>query len=48
VTLDSAEVALVMEPPDVKQGDKGDTGFHLSERKDFSTQVREGLGFSLP
>jgi starch synthase (maltosyl-transferring) len=48
VVLDSAEVALVMEPSDVKQEDKGDTGFHLAERKDFSTQVREGLGFSLP
>jgi starch synthase (maltosyl-transferring) len=48
VTLDSAEVALVMEPQDVKQDDKRDTGYHTSERKDFSTQLREGLGFSLP
>jgi len=48
VTLDSAEVALVMEPPDVKQEDKRDTGYSPSERKDFSTQIREGLGFSLP
>jgi len=48
VTLDSAEVALVMESPDVKQEDKRDTGYSPSERKDFSTQIREGLGFSLP
>jgi len=48
MTLDSAEVALVMEPSDVKQEDKRDTGYSPSERKDFSTQIREGLGFSLP
>ena len=48
VALDSAEVALVMESSDVKQGDKSDTGSHLSQKRDFSTQIREGLGFSLP
>ena len=48
MTLDSAEVALVMEPLDVKQDDKTDTVYHPSERKDFSTQMRESLGFSLP
>ncbi len=49
VTLDSAEVALVMEPQDVKQDNKSDTEYpHPTERKDFSTQMREGLGFSLP
>lgn len=48
VALDSAEVALVMEPSAVKQEDKGDTGFHPAQKRDFSTQIREGLGFSLP
>jgi hypothetical protein len=48
VTLDSAEVALVMEPQDVKQDDKRDTGYHPSQKKDFATQMSEGLGFSLP
>jgi starch synthase (maltosyl-transferring) len=48
VTLDPAEVALVMEPQGVKQEDKMDVGNHSSQRKDFSTQLREGLGFFLP
>ena len=48
VTLDSAEVALVMEPQDVKQYDKSDTGSHSSQNKDLSTQLRESLDFSLP
>ena len=48
VALDSAEVALVMEPSAVKQEDKGDTGSHPAQKRDFSTQIREGLGFSLP
>jgi len=49
VTLDSAEVAVVMEPQDVRQDNKSDTEYpHPAERKDFSTQLREGLGFSLP
>jgi len=48
VTLDSAEVVLVIEPQDVKQYDKSDTGSQLSQNKDFSTQLKESLGFSLP
>jgi starch synthase (maltosyl-transferring) len=48
VTLDSAEVALVMEPQDAKLQGKSDAGSHPSQKKDFSTQLREGLGFSLP
>jgi starch synthase (maltosyl-transferring) len=48
VTLGPAEVALVMEPQDVKQEDKMDVGNQSSQREDFSTQLREGLGFSLP
>ena len=43
VTLDAAQVALVMEPPDVKQEERDP-----SQSKDFSTQLRESLGFSLP
>jgi len=49
VILDPAEVALVLEHQDVKQDNKSDTEYpHPTERKDFSTQLREGLGFSLP
>ncbi len=48
LTLDPTEVALVMETGDVRQEDKGDTANHSSRNKDFSTQLREGLGFSLP
>jgi starch synthase (maltosyl-transferring) len=47
VTLDPAEVALVLE----SQEDKRDTEYHHNQPsfgKDFSSQMREGLGFSLP